>query len=254
LLDEAWCEFLKEHGFYVGLSLDGPKHLHDHYRKSRSGEPSFDRVWRAARLLQQYEVPFNPLTVVNAVTAKHPVEVYEFLTEELGSTRLQWLPCVAHKDFRTTAPGHWDPARMPTIGTPAARPGSPESFVTEWSVDPDDWGEFLCRTFDLWLKKGIGRVMVNWFESLAGQWMGRRAHICTLAPVCGRSLVTIETNGSLYCCDHFVYPEYCLGNLRDETCQLADVVYSPEQRRFGMSKRKSLPNYCLKCQYTFAAI
>jgi uncharacterized protein len=94
--------------------------------------------------------------------------------------------------------------------------------------------------------------MVNWFESVAGQWMGRRAHICTLAPVCGRSLVTIETDGSLYSCDHFVYPEYCLGNLRDENCQLADVVYSPEQRRFGMSKRESLPDYCQKCQYTFA--
>jgi uncharacterized protein len=252
LLDESWCRFLKENRFYVGLSLDGPKHLHDHFRKTNGGESSFDRVYRAARLLQQYDVPFNPLTVVNAVTARHPDEVYGFLTEELGCTRLQWLPCVAHKDFRTTAPGYWDPSRMPTIGTPAAKPGNPASLVTDWSVDPNDWGEFLCRTFDLWLKNGLGRVVVNWFESLVGQWMGKRAHICTLAPVCGRSLVTMETDGSLYSCDHFVYPEYRLGNLRDENCQLADVVYSPQQRRFGLNKREGLPDCCKQCQYNFA--
>ncbi len=124
-------------------------------------------------------------------------------------------------------------------------------LVTDWSVDPDDWGEFLCQTFDLWLQKDLGRVVVNWFESLVGQWMGKPAQICTLAPVCGRSLVTMEKDGSLYSCDHFVYPEYRLGNLNDD-CQLAEVVYSAQQRRFGCNKRDGLPDYCKHCQYNFA--
>jgi uncharacterized protein len=252
LLDESWCEFLKENDFYVGLSIDGPKHLHDQFRMDKAGESSFDKVYRAARLLRQYDVPFTPLTVINSVNARHPAEVYDFLTEDLGCVRLQWLPCVGHKDFRTVAPGHWDTARMPMLGTAAAKPGHPTSVVTDWSVDPDDWGEFLCQTFDLWLKKGLGKVAVSWFESLVGQWMGKPAHICTLAPVCGRSLVTMETDGSLYSCDHFVYPEYRLGNLRDENCQLGDVVYSPQQRRFGCNKRDALPDYCKQCKYNFA--
>ena len=172
LLDEAWCGFLKEHDFLVGLSIDGPKHLHDPFRKSKGGS-SFEQVCRAARLLQQYEVPFNTLTVVNSVTARHPAEVYRFLTEELGARRLQWLPCVERKDFRTVAPGLWDVAAMPALGSAAARPGHSTSVVTDWSVDPDDWGEFLCQTFDLWLKNGLGSVLVNWFETLVGQWMGR---------------------------------------------------------------------------------
>ncbi len=172
LLDDQWCEFFKENDFYVGLSIDGPKHLHDRFRLSRGGEPTFDQVYRAARLLQKHDVPFNPLTVVNAVNARHPEEVYRFLTEDLGSTRLQWLPCVEPKDFRTAAPGRGDADKMPIMGTAAARPGHPESYVTDWSVDPDDWGNFLCQTFYLWLKNGIGKVVVNWFESLAGQWMG----------------------------------------------------------------------------------
>ena len=236
LLDESWCEFFKEHDFYVGLSIDGPKHLHDQFRGG------FDQVYKAAQLLRQYEVPFNALTVIHRVNAKHPAEVYHFLTEDLGCRVLQWLPCVGHKDFQSTAPGRWD--RMPTIGTPEAKPGN--GLVTDWSVDPDDWGDFLCQTFDLWLKDN---VVVNWFESLMGQWMGQPAQICTLAPVCGRSLVTMEQDGSLYSCDHFVYPEYRLGHLDDG---LADLVYSDQQRRFGCNKRDLLPDYCKRCKYRFA--
>jgi len=186
LLDEAWCEFLKEHRFLVGLSIDGPKHLHDHFRKSKGGEPTFDRVLSAARLLQRYDVRFNTMAVVNSINARYPDEVYRFLAEELGSRRIQWLPCVEPKDFCSVSPAQWNADDMPMIGTPAARPGHPTSVVTEWSVDPDDWGEFLCRTFDLWLENGLGTVLVNWFESLVGQWMGHPAQVCTLAEVCGR--------------------------------------------------------------------
>jgi uncharacterized protein len=251
LLDEAWCEFLKEHHFLVGLSIDGPKHLHDVFRAGKAGDSTFEQVCKAARLLQRYDVLFNTMTVVNSVTARHPAEVYRFLTEELGARRLQWLPCVEPKDFRTTAPGKWDAATMPVMGSAAARPGQPDSVVTDWSVDPDDWGEFLCQTFDLWLKNDFGKVLVNWFESLVGQWMQQPPQICTLAEVCGRA-IAVEKDGSVYSCDHFVYPENKLGNLLDKDRQLADMVYSAQQRRFGCTKRDALPEYCKECPYCFA--
>ncbi|MGI6415997.1 MAG: radical SAM protein [Thermoguttaceae bacterium] len=212
LLDKAWCELFQEHHFYVGLSIDGPKHLHDAFRKGKGGAPTFDQVYRAARLLRRYQIPFNPLVVVNSVNARRPAEVYQFLTEDLCCQRIQWLPCADSKDCRTTAPGYWDAARMPIQRTPASRPGHPDSVVTDWSVDPDDWGEFLCRTFDLWLKTGLGRVLVNWFETSVGAWMNEPAQMCNLAPVCGRSLVALEKDGSLYSCERLVYPEYRLGN------------------------------------------
>ena len=206
LLDDDWCKFFKENGFLIGLSIDGPKHLHDLFRKSKGGESSFDHVYRAAKLLQKHDITFNTLTVVNSVNARHPADVYRFLTEDLGSRRLQWLPCVEPKDFHTTAPGKWDHDKMPVTGTEAAKPGNPNSVVTDWSVDPEDWGEFLCQTFDLWLKNDYGKVLVNWFESLVGQWMNYPSQLCTLWDVCGRGLV-IEKDGSIYCCDHFVCPE-----------------------------------------------
>ena len=252
LLDDAWCGFLKEHQFLVGLSIDGPKQLHDRFRVSKGGVPSFDQVYRAARLLQQYEVPFSTLTVVSSSNARHPEEVYRFLTEDLESRQLQWIPCVEPKDFCTTAPGRWDPAGMPVLGTSAASPGHPNSVVTDWSVDPDDWGEFLCRTFDLWYQNGLGTVVINWFESLVRQWMRQPAQICSLADVCGRSLIVLEKDGGLYSCEHFVFPQYRLGNLRDTDCRLDDVVYSPRQRKFGCNKRDSLPAYCKQCSYCFA--
>jgi uncharacterized protein len=252
LLDEQWCQFFKEHRFRVGLSIDGPKHLHDRFRVGHGGASTFDRVFRAARLLQQYEVQFNTLTVVNSFNAQYPDEIYFFLTEELGSCRLQWLPCVELKGFRTTSPARWDPTHMPVLGSDAARPGRPGSVVTDWSVDPEQWGDFLSQTFYLWLKHGLGKVIISWFESMVGQWMGEPAQICTLAEVCGRSLMAIETDGSLYSCERFVYPEYSLGNLRDGNGQLGDKAYSLRQRKFGCDKRDRLPTRCQKCRWRFA--
>ena len=140
---------------------------------------------------------------------------------------------------------------MPVVGTAAARPGHAMSVVTEWSVDPDDWGEFLCRTFDFWLENGFGRALVNWFESLVGQWVQRPAQMCTLAEVCGRSLA-IEHDRIVYSCDHFVYPEYRFGCLDGKGPQLADLAYSPRQCKFGCEKRDALPDYCKKCSYRSA--
>jgi len=252
LLDDQWCEFFRQNGFIVGLSIDGPKYLHDRIRVDKRGSATFDQVYRAARLLKQYEIPFNPMAVVSSVNAKYPAEVYRFLTQDLGCSRIQWLPCSEPKDSRSVAPGHWDTARMPIVGTPAARPGHPDSIVTDWSVDPDDWGEFLCRTFELWFKNDLGKVFVNWFETLVGLWMNEPSQMCNLAPVCGRSLVAMEKDGSLYSCERFVYPEYRLGNLLDPGCRLADVVYSDRQRRFGLNKRNSLTDECRRCPYLFA--
>ena len=252
LLNDEWCEFFKQNNFRLGLSLDGPKHLHDRVRRGKGNTPTCDQVCRAARLLQKHEVPFSVLTVVSSANAEHPAEVYQFLTEELGCKSLQWLPCVQRKDFRMVASGHWDEATMPIKGTAAARPGTPDSVVTDWSVDPDDWGEFLCQTFDLWIKNGFGKVTIHWFESFVAQWMGLPAQICNLAGVCGRSLVTMEKDGSLYSCDHFVYPEHRLGNLCDGDRQLVDMVYSEKQREFGTNKHKTLPDDCRRCKYNFA--
>jgi uncharacterized protein len=251
LLDEAWCAFLRDHRFRVGLSIDGPEELHDRFRVTKGGRPTFREVRAAARRLHDHGVRFNALTVVNRVNARHPAEVYHFLTQELGVTLVQWLPCVEPNDFCTTAPGKWDAAAMPALGSPAARPGNPDSVVTDWSVDPDDWGEFLCRTFDLWYRNDLGRVAVTWFESWVAQWMGQPATMCVLAEVCGRALA-LEKDGSLYSCDHFVYPEYRLGNILTEPRSLLDMVYSPEQRKFGCDKRDALPDYCRECRYRFA--
>lgn len=251
LLDDDWCKFFKENSFLIGLSIDGPKHLHDQFRVTKGGVPTFDGVYRAARLMQKHGVRFNTLTVINSTNAKHAKGVYEFLTRDLGSSRLQWLPCVEPKSFRTTAPGFWSEAETPLLGTSAARPGNPDSVVTDWSVDPDDWGEFLCQTFDLWYNNDLGKVFVNWFESWVGQWMGQPAQWCVLSEVCGRSLA-VEKDGSVYSCDHFVYPEYKLGSVLDKDQNLADMVYSPQQRKFGCNKRDALPDYCLECKYRFA--
>jgi len=248
LLDEEWCEFLKANEFLVGLSIDGPRHLHDQFRVTHGGGSTFDGTIKAVRLLQQFDVPFNILTVVNAVNARHPDEVYHFLTRELGCTRLQWLPCVEPKDFQSVAPGKWDVSLFPEKGSANARPGNPGSVVTDWSVDPDDWGAFLCRTFDLWLQDDVGRVHVNILDSILSQVVLKRAQICTMAEVCGRC-IAVEKDGSVYSCDHFVYPEYRLGNIMDPGREIADMVYSPQQRKFGCNKRDTLTDYCKQCSH-----
>lgn len=142
LLDDAWCEFLRKENFLVGLSMDGPKHLHDAYRRDTGGQGSFDRVFRAARLLRKHGVNVATLTCVNRLTGRHPLEVYRFLRDELGSQRMQFIPVVEPASFRQVAPQRWDPRFMPVLGSAGARPGSPGSAVEEWSVDPDEWGSF----------------------------------------------------------------------------------------------------------------
>jgi uncharacterized protein len=246
LLNEEWCEFLKAHRFLVGLSIDGPREIHDHYRVTKGGRPTFDKVYAAARLLQRQGVSFNTLTCVHRFNGRRPLDVYRFLRRELNSTYLQFIPIVEPKSFQRTAPQKWNNAELPKDGDPAARPGHPNSIVTEWSVDPDDWGYFLCRVFDRWLAQDIGKVMVNHFETLVAQHFGLPSQMCIYSEVCGKG-VAVENEGSVYSCDHYVYPEYRLGNLKSG--RLGQMVYSREQIEFGHAKSKSLPQYCRQCAY-----
>jgi uncharacterized protein len=246
LLTDEWCLFLKQHGFLVGVSIDGPRDLHDTYRVDRKGGATFDDVMRGIGLLKKHGVRFNTLTVVNRQNAKRPVDVYRFLRNEVGSTYMQFIPCVEPKEFRSVAPQHWPVEAMPVIGSSAARPGNPDSVVTDWSVDPDDWGYFLSRTFDEWYRKDLGRVLVNLFETAVAQTMGKPSQLCITAEFCGKALA-IEHDGTVYSCDHYVYPEYALGNVRSE--HLGTMAFSDRQQKFGYAKRDALPRDCRECPY-----
>lgn len=248
LLDDEWCDFLHKHGFLVGLSIDGPRDLHDAYRVDKEGVGTFDRVLAAGCLLRKHGVDFNSLTVVNRKNAREPLRVYRFLRDVLKSNRIQFIPCVEPKDFTRVGPGVRDSGILPREGTDGSRPGSPESIVTDWSVDPDDFGTFLCAIFDEWYENDIGRIFVYLFESALGQWMGLDASICCQSPRCGHGLA-IEHDGSLYPCDHYVYPEYRLGNIRETS--LSAMAFSLRQQEFGLAKSRSLPRQCLDCQFLF---
>lgn len=246
LLDEEWAAFLKEHRFLVGLSIDGPRELHDTFRVNKGGAPTFDKVMAAALLLRRFGVPFNTLTCVHRFNASRPLDVYRFLRREIGATHIQFIPIVQAKGFEKTAPQHWDPARLPIVGSPASRPGHPDSIVTDWSVDPDEYGYFLTRVFDEWLRKDFGRVLVNHIETLVSQHVGLGPQICIYGEMCGKA-VAIEHDGSVYSCDHYVYPEYRLGSI--DATPLAELVFSPRQVKFGYDKGDTLPRYCRECAY-----
>ncbi len=246
LLDEAWCGFLKEHRFLVGLSIDGPREIHDHYRVTKGRRPTFDQVFAAAKLLQRHGVPFNTLTCVHRFNGRRAGDVYRFLRQELDAKHIQFIPIVEHRDFRRLAPQKWQDADLPKDGDPEARPGHPNSIVTDWSVDPDDWGYFLCQVFDRWLANDLGKVMVNHFETLVAQHMGFPSQMCVYSETCGKA-VAVENDGSVYACDHYVYPESRLGNVK--TGSLGEMVFSREQARFGAGKSASLPQYCRQCAF-----
>lgn len=246
LLTDEWCQFLRQNDFLVGLSIDGPKELHDQYRVTKGGQPTFDKVMGAVKLLRKHGVKFNTLTVVNRLNVRRPLDVYRFLRQEVGSTYLQFIPCVEPRNFQTTAPQHWDPENLPVMGSAAARPGTPESVVTDWSVDPDNWGEFLCCCFDEWYRQDLGRVMVNLFETAVAQTLGLPAQICIYHDFCGKG-VAIEHDGSVYSCDHYVYPEYRLGDIAERP--ISRMVFSARQREFGFAKSKSLTRQCRECRH-----
>ena len=220
LLTAEWCEFLRENDFLVGISIDGPAELHDQYRLDKKQRPTHAKVMQGLRLLQEHRVEFNVLCVVNSVNVMHPLEVYRFFKDQ-GVQHLQFIPLVE----REGAAG-----------------------VSHRTVPPRAFGRFLAAIFDEWVRHDIGKVFVQIFEECFGVWLGRRAQLCIFAETCGRALV-MEHNGDLYACDHFVFPEYRLGNITE--LPLVELVSSDAQRKFGEDKKSTLPQYCLECEVRF---
>ena len=236
LLDDDWCRFFKENGWIIGVSVDGPERFHDRCRTDRCGNPSFSKVMRGIALLQKHEVEWNALAVVNAFNADYPLEFYNFF-KEIGCRHLQFTPVVErlcpHPDGRTLA--------MASDRTPAP--------LADFSVTPAQWGNFLCSIFDEWIRCDVGTMFVQIFESTLANWMGMPPGVCTLARTCGHA-GAMEFNGDVYSCDHFVAPEYKLGNIRTNT--MVELMYSPAQLEFGRNKMRSLPRQCRECRFLFA--
>ena len=244
LLDDQWGAFLHENQFLVGLSIDGPRELHDAYRVDKQQRGSFDDVMRGLGILKKYHVEFNTLTVVNRLNSRKPLDVYRFL-KQVGSGFIQFIPLVERlPQTRLTVLG-LDLAEPPVPG----QMHEPQSPVTDWSVRPHDLGEFLVAIFDEWVWHDVGRVFVQLFDVALGNWMGTGSSLCVFAPKCGDALA-IEHNGDVYSCDHYVYPRYRLGNVMNQS--LGEMVGSSQQRQFGSDKLDTLPRYCRECEVRFA--
>lgn len=241
LLDDAWCVFFKEHGFLIGISIDGPRRLHDTYRLDKGQKPTFDRVMSGLDLLKKHKVEFNTLTVVSASNVKHAVEVYDFL-RNVGSGYIQFIPLVERLPSQDGQNLGFDYAEPP-------EPGQPPLPVTRWSVPSGAFGDFLITIFDEWVARDVGKVFVQMFDVSLGIWSGHGPGLCIFLKDCGEGLA-LEHNGDLYSCDHFVYPKYNLGNILNES--VLDLVNSDRQRAFGEAKSKTLPKYCRECEVRFA--
>jgi uncharacterized protein len=246
LIDDEWCEFLKANHFLVGLSVDGPREMHDAYRVDRRGAGSFHLVMRAWEALRRHQVEFNVLCTVHAANADHPLEVYRFFRDDLRADFIQFIPIVERTtaDLLADADAGW-----------RGRPGGERplyrqqgDLVTERSVEPEQFGRFLCSVFDEWVSRDVGEVFVQTFDVALGSWMGQH-NLCVFAPTCGDALA-MERNGDVYCCDHYVEPDYLLGNIAD--VDLTDLAESNKQRAFGRYKSESLPAYCRRCDVLFA--
>jgi uncharacterized protein len=232
LLTDEWCTFLKENDFLVGISIDGPRPLHDVHRVTKRGEGTFDKVMRGLRLLQKHGVEYNVLTTVNAVNGNFPLDVYRFLRDEVGTTWMQFIPVVE---------------RVDEDGQPAYLNGT---IASDRSVGAQQFGQFLSTIFDEWVRNDVGTVFVQTFEAAVRNWMGLASSgMCVFNETCGLG-VALEHNGDLYACDHFVEPEYLIGNIND--VEMGDLVGSQRQHTFGMDKCDALPQFCLDCDVRFA--
>ena len=229
LLTEEWCEFFKEYQWLVGVSIDGPRHLHDQYRLSLKGDSSFDAVMEGIELLNKNLVDWNVLATVNAANADYPEETYNFL-KNLGTPFIQFTPVVE---------------RIKKDGM-LANQTEENIKLADFSVKPRQWGNFICRVFDTWVKSDVGTIFVQLFDATLANRMGVKSPVCTMARECGDALA-IEFNGDVYSCDHFVFPQYRLGNIQKDA--LWSLAMSAEQKRFGSKKSNSLPKSCRECPY-----
>jgi uncharacterized protein len=243
LLDDKWCEFLTENQFLVGLSIDGPKDLHDCFRVDKHQRPTFDNVMKGVGFLKKHNTQFNTLTVVNDINSRKPIKVYRFL-KEIGDGFMQFIPLIELK------PGKEEKALDMDLGMPPVRSEeNHEPSITEWSVKPGKFGEFYIQIFDEWVRSDVGKAFVQFFDVALGNWMGLGSGLCVFAPTCGHASV-IENNGDLYACDHYVYPQYKLGNIQEKS--LGELMESNLQRQFGQNKLDLLPQDCLRCDVRFA--
>lgn len=236
LLTDEWCEFFAKNHWLVGISIDGPQEYHDHYRVTPAGKPSWEKVMQGISLLKKHRVEWNAMAVVNAYNAEHPLEFYHFFRDN-GCQYLQFTPIVErlteHEDGRTLA-SLADDREIP---------------LADASVTPQQWGNFLCTIFDDWVRHDVGKTFVEIFDCTLANWMGVLPGICAYSKECGHAGV-MEHNGDVYSCDHFVFPEYKLGNIREQS--LIDMLYGEKQQAFSRLKHTSLPRQCKECNMEFA--
>lgn len=243
LLDDEWCRFLKQHNFMVGLSLDGPREVHNRYRKDRHGKGSFEAVMRGLRLLQKHGVEYNVMASVGRETAQWPLEIYRFMKEE-GVEFIQFAPIIER------LPGTTEQQLGLDLAGPAVLDDDePNVAVTDWSVLPEEYGDFLIAIYENWVRKDVGKIFVMNFEWSLNAWIGNPSPVCVHAKRCGRSIV-IEHDGDLFACDHYVYPNYRLGNILKN--DLLKIVEKSSRKGFGREKETALPQSCLECQVLVA--
>jgi uncharacterized protein len=238
LIDDAWCRFFVQNQFLIGISIDGPQHLHDKYRLNRNGRSSFNQVIHAIGLLKEHRIDFNTLTAVHHENSGCALEMYNFL-KVAGSGFMQFIPIVERQATQEARDGL-------TLISPGF---DKEARVTDWSVDPMQYGRFLSAIFDEWVRKDVGKVFVQLFDIALEMWLGMPASVCVFGRTCGQAPV-IEHNGDVYSCDHFVYPENRLGNLSETS--LVEMLVSGKQRKFGKDKLDLLPASCRSCEVRFA--
>lgn len=230
LLDEEWCAFLRDNHWLVGVSIDGNQWMHDAYRKDRTGKGSWERVMRGIDLLNRYGVEWNAMAVVNSMNASHPREFYRFF-KEIGCRYIQFTPIVERAD-----------------GLAPTAPSDGAIKVTAETVSPVQWGDFLCTVFDEWVREDVGQVFVQLFDATLANWVGVAPGVCSMSEQCG-NVLAMEWNGDVYSCDHFVFPQYRLGNINQQP--LVSLGYSGEQNAFARLKT-ALPRQCRECRFLFA--
>ncbi|MCP5094202.1 MAG: anaerobic sulfatase maturase [Chloroflexi bacterium] len=246
-LDDAWCAFFKQHNFLIGISIDGPRNLHDAYRVNKGGAGSFNQVIHGWELLNKRGVDVNVLCTVHAANQDHPLDVYRFFRDELKTQFIQFIPIIERATTRILPLANvgWserDGGERPLY----AQTGT---LVTKRSITAEKYGQFLITIFDEWVRVDVGRTYVQIFDVSLGAWTGSPGGLCIFAPTCGDALA-LEHNGDLYSCDHYVEPDYLLGNLQHDL--MIDLVVSDKQRQFGQDKQTTLPRYCRECEVRFS--
>lgn len=236
LLTDEWCEFLHENNWLVGVSIDGPQEFHDEYRRTATGAPSWVKVMRGIQLLNKHNVEWNAMAVVNDFNADYPLDFYHFFKDN-GCKYVQITPIVER------IVNHEDGRHLATLTD------SDEAPLADFSVTPEQWGSFLCAIFDEWVRHDVGQTYVELFDCILANWVGETPGICVYAKECGHAGV-MEFNGDVYSCDHFVFPEYRLGNIREKS--IAEMLYGKQQQQFSKLKNQSLPKECRECKWLFA--